>query len=232
MDSTEERQRQVEQALGDPFFEDFPENTFKIRRNLIAISSIALFYKCFDLTISKESSFLGIRLDGLSTDTIDAIAIIVIGYLSLHFLVSTLSHLWEWRLRLSGMRVRYLTASQFEGEETDAPTNPRQSTFFWHLARKGSKIDQLPDKFSELKKIVTEFHKERDATTSDISAKVEEHLEEINKTLSSLDRTIVSLKRLDAWFSNFNYFQLFRWLLIEWATPLILAISATIVLIW
>jgi len=231
MEDKEERHRKIELALGEPFFEDFSENTFKIRRNLIAAATISIIYKKFNLIISPDSSFLGVKLDGLTPQIVENISIIIVSYLLVHFIVCTSSHFWEWRLRLSGMRVRYLTSSQFEGEDTDSPAVPRQSTLFWHLKQKGSNLENLNKKLSELTDILTEY-KNGVSEAPLVTEKIEKDLEEIRKLSGCLDRTIISLKRFDAWFSNFNFFQLFRWLFVEFTVPLALSICALKLLIW
>ncbi|WOI11846.1 hypothetical protein [Thalassospira lucentensis] len=223
-----ENKEKVEKVLGEPFIEDFSENTFRIRRNLIAISSIVLFYKLGDLTVSKESSFLGVKLDGLTNEKIDIIFICLTSYLLIHFIISTFSHFGEWRVRLSGMKVTYLTSAMFSGEHEDSPANPRQSTLFGYLLQKRDKLESIQTSVDNFQKQLEVWDKSfSDKKDVDNSLKdIVRRLEQIESSLSFLDRIWVSLKRFDRWFCCFQYWQLARWILVEWAVPIILGLWA------
>ncbi len=232
MSISKERREKVERVLGEPFLDEFSENTYRIRRNLIAAGGIAIFYKTFELNISEESSFLGIKLDGLTYDKTDLIALVVISYLLCHFLVSTVTHFGYWRLRLSGMRVRYLTAAEFAGDVEDSPSDPLQSTLFWHLKRKTFAFKELEKKFGEIDTKLDDILKDgRECDQyNEVLTQVSKKLKSISETFEGLDRTIVSLSRFDACFSNFQFIQISRWILVEWAFPLVVGGYALLLL--
>lgn len=55
-DQQEEAWKKTERVLGTPVFDEFPDNTLRIRRNLLIVAVLALAYKLNDLTVSADST--------------------------------------------------------------------------------------------------------------------------------------------------------------------------------
>lgn len=230
---SEEEVKAVEKAIGEPFMEDFSENTLRIRRNLLATASVALIYKLGNLQINEESSFFGVKLDGLTSETVDWALFSLITYLTVHFLWNSISHFHEWRLRLSGSKVAFLTAPLWAGEHEDAPRDPRQSTLYTFLLEKRSKTDELEKVFADFQGkldtwdtvIINAAQQEGAAAIDRLASPLDEikkNTNRIKESLSYINRIPESLSRFERWFKMFRWNQSARWLVLEWALPLAL----------
>ncbi len=91
----------IKPILKDPFLQDFPENTLKIRRNLLMISFFTLIYLMNDL--GAINTILGFSFtNGLSRNSLLCIALILNIYLLIHFFWAGWNTIQEWRLKLTG----------------------------------------------------------------------------------------------------------------------------------
>lgn len=87
--------RDLDTILGEPIFDDFTEHTLRIRRNLLAISVVALFYKLNDLQIEGGQVF-GIKFAGLTSSAIDHALFWLLTYQLIHFAWNGWGHLLRW----------------------------------------------------------------------------------------------------------------------------------------
>jgi len=106
--------------LAEPFMAMFDDNTFRIRRNLLVISVIAFVYKCAATGIDPNSSFLGIKLIGLKSSSIDVILALGVIYFLLHFLWRGWDKFQEWKLRLTGMKVEKPSHGSYASDADEA----------------------------------------------------------------------------------------------------------------
>jgi hypothetical protein len=67
-------------------FEEFNENTLRVRRNLLIFSVIALFYKLSGATLTDKSSFLGLEFEHTDPEMIDLFLLCIVGYHLVHFI--------------------------------------------------------------------------------------------------------------------------------------------------
>ena len=67
-------------------FEEFNENTLRVRRNLLIFSVIALFYKLSGATLTGKSSFLGLEFEHIDPEMIDLFLLWIVGYHLIHFI--------------------------------------------------------------------------------------------------------------------------------------------------
>jgi hypothetical protein len=67
-------------------FEEFNENTLRVRRNLLIFSVIALFYKLSGATLTGKSSFLGLEFEHINPEMIDLFLLCIVGYHLVHFM--------------------------------------------------------------------------------------------------------------------------------------------------
>lgn len=222
----EERKAKAEASLLSPFMDDFPENTIKIRRNLLAVAILALFYKLGDLKVAKDSTFLGVKLEGLTQCHIDIAFGLFLSYFILHFLWNSLDYIREYRLRATGMKMKMREIGVRMGK-TDggmrineiALDDIRQSTLFtWFDQHK----DTLCGTTTKLKKFVEEFEDKEDQNLKNIS----ERLKRIETELTNLDTMEAGLQQFGKSFFSFVQIQSWRWLLLEWLFPLIVGLVA------
>jgi hypothetical protein len=73
-------------------FEEFNENTLRVRRNLLIFSVIALFYKLSGATLTGKSSFLGLEFEHIDPEMIDLFLLWIIIYHYIHFLWLVFEH--------------------------------------------------------------------------------------------------------------------------------------------
>jgi len=101
----------VKKTLGTPFFGDLPDNGLKVRRNLLAVSTIAITMFFSNAQISQKSTFLGLQFDGFNDlNLISTLLLLLINcYLFIHFLLYALEAWNEWKLRLTGKKVVHTT---------------------------------------------------------------------------------------------------------------------------
>ncbi len=86
--------KQKDSAKVDEYstFENFDENTHRVRRNLLIFSVIALFYKLSGATLTGKFSFLGLEFDHIDHEMIDLFLFWIVGYHLIHFVWLALEH--------------------------------------------------------------------------------------------------------------------------------------------
>lgn len=227
----------VGKALGEPAFTEFSENAWKIRTNLVLVSLIAIAVVFGELHIEPDSQIFGLKFKGLSDEVLQNCLVAIIGYLLIHFLWVSSDALLEWRLRITGTRVGFVTTARLASEHGDYPSDPRQSTLYNWWKEEANKIGNMDGRLGEIETRLTEWE-----------AKISEQLADkapaqniINSTMSvggvrqeimtlrngvntataaiAAARVPQSLHRFDSWFSLFLRSQNLRWLLIDFLAP-------------
>jgi hypothetical protein len=120
----------VEKALGNPVAGDLPENALKVRRNLLAFGIISVVITLGGVKLDPTSSVLGFKFVGISENLILNTLLATNAYLLLHFMWYAFEGLLEWRLRVTGTRLAFLTGARYGSEHADYPNDPRQSTLY------------------------------------------------------------------------------------------------------
>ena len=228
----DDRRAAIEKAINTPFLDDFPENTLRIRRNLLAASSIALFYKLGGLDVDPESVFLGIKLTGLTSTHIDIGFFIIVVYFWLHFFCNSFSYIHEFRLRATGAKMlmeklatnigAYDSGLEIDNIATD---DPRQSTLLTWIDQHQTKLNDMIKKFCE---VLQELEQDGDRNSDTIRKTLEVFQGEIKK----IDMLKVGLEQFRSSFGNFLVMQSKRWLALELGLPIGVGIVALGVLIF
>ena len=228
----------AETVLGKPILEEFSDDTLRIRRNLLIISSICLIYKVNGLQISPDSAFLGIKFLNFDSEKIDLTLSAFIFYHFIHFLWNSLIYLQLWRLRVTGMaELSPQTGSRFSSSLGDYPSNPRNSTLYrwWHesssaFSNMRIQVENLKDTTRELGKKIAAYPDPHDNKLRLLS--FESHLNELKKSLEKTqealtsERIPVSLSRYDQWFKLYQWNQLTKWFIVDWLLPIALGALA------
>lgn len=234
----------VQKVLGEPVLCEFSDKTWRIRTNLILVSVISLVVALANLHIEAGSTVFGLKFTGLTDAVVRASLFGITLYLLVHFLWGAFDNFLEWRLRISGTRVAFITAAVFTSEHGDYPSDSRQSTLYnWWKSHAGS-IRNLGEKITEIEKSLNNWERQlrekynsgADAlnianachTIAETRNQVNELTNAVNeaaKTISA-QRISVSLKRFDSWFEFFLRSQNLRWLAVEFSFPVVLALSA------
>jgi hypothetical protein len=238
----------VKKALGEPFAAEFSDKIWKIRTNLLVVSLISLFVIKARLRI-EESTILGIKFAGLTDELVHRGLFWITLYLTIHFGWSSWDHLCEWRLRITGTKLSFVTTGRFSSQYGDYPNDARQSTLYHWWNEESRKIGNLSTiaqtldgKMSEwetrVREKVCDSHQNcmnvRSGAQSIVEVRGVVHemtraVEETTKTLSSL-RIPTSLDRFDRCFLLALRSQSLRWIVIDFLLPITLGCLALFLL--
>lgn len=246
MDSTQ-REKAVQKMLGEPVFCELSERAWKLRSSLLAFSLISIGVVAFGIRPDNEATVLGFKLSGLTDDIVQIALLVLTGYSLLHFLWAASESFVEWRLRITGTRVVFITAARFAEENCDYPSDPRQSTLLNWWKDQAQRIQDLKQPLVEIREL---FQNQESAiqeacrtgeplnvsnATHPLMAalealrKMDQSLEEAARTINS-SRIPASLERFEKWFEYFIRSQNLRWLLVDILVPIVLAMAALVLL--
>lgn len=238
----------VAKVLGEPAFAEFSESVWKIRTNLIVVSMISIAVVFGGLHIDSDSQILGLKFKGLSDSILAAGLKAVVLYLLIHFVWAALDSFFEWRLRVTGTRVAFITTARLASEHGDYPSDPRHSTLYRWWTDQANKIGFLTERADRTERqlqLLEETLKARFTEGTDalniVNAirPITEARQEISllrnevKNVSSAIgamRVPVSLERFDAWFELFLRSQNLRWLVIDFLAPVAVGAYALLLL--
>lgn len=228
----------VEKALGEPFAMDFPEYVRKIRNGLIITSVISVTLLLGGLHIAEDSSFFGLKFEGLNHEHILKALFFLNAYMFIHFLWCSVDSFQEWMLRVTGTRVTHITTARLAAEECDYPNDPRQSTLYNWWKDESRKIssfqeplERIENKLKAWEETVKNALEGKEPNVLNACTSINQVAEDIRKLKSSIEnaskaiesqRIPVSLKRFDSCFQLFLRSQNLRWLIVEFGFPLLL----------
>lgn len=239
----------VTKILGEPVFAEYSDNAWKIRTNLIVAATVSIAVVFGDLHIDPDSQILGLKFRGLSDVVLTNGLIAVVSYLLVHFLWVSLDALMEWRLRVTGTRVAFVTTGKLGDARCDYPNNPRQSTLYNWWKGETRKIGNLTENFSLINekleswetRLKEKFDQGADALnishTTHSLAEMREQAHKAEKAVAAAmeaignERIPMSLARFDLWYGLFLRSQNLRWLLIDFLAPILAGLYALALLI-
>lgn len=227
----------VEKALGEPVSIEFTEYERRLRNNLFFISVISIAMTLGGLQLDGNSSFLGLRFNGL-TDSIITKGLFYINiYMLLHFFWCSIDVLQGWRIRLTGTKLAFITGAKFASEGADYPSDPRQSSLYNWWKDEAKKIGAFVGPLEEIERKLDEWEQtvkkelESKENPSIVNAcqSIRHVSTDINKLKGAVEKSVktiessripASLKRFDAHFSLYLRSQNLRWLAIELLLPI------------
>lgn len=233
----------VEKALGNPVAGDLPENALRVRRNLLVFGMISVFITLGGVKLDPTSSVLGFKFSGVSEDLITNALLAANVYFLLHFIWYAFEGILEWRLRVTGTRLAFLTGSRFGSEHADYPDDPRQSTLYTWWLDNAKRIgnfketaDDLSEKIKAWEEKVSLFQNGNDSLNlanamstlnqaKGATDKLTKQIETTEKVLTAM-RISCSLGRFDGWFKLFLKSQNIRWLIIDILLPVSVGVTA------
>ena len=239
----------VEKALGKPVSAELSENGLKVRRNLLVLSLVSIVVVIGGVQLDPTSTIPGFKFIGLTHSLVRIGLFLTTSYLFLHFLWYAFDSFFEWRIRITGTRLAFITGARFTSEHGDYPDDPRQSTLYswWigqaraigNLNQKISAIDEglkpLEDKIraaigDDPKGINLNNVLKAIAETNTALADLKRSVDQVQQTLSS-QRIPESLKRFDSCFQFFVRSQNLRWLMMDILVPLLFGAAALFLLV-
>jgi hypothetical protein len=142
----------VQKVLGEPIAVGLTDRAWRSRTQLLVVAIGVVWFK---LRVDPMATVFGFSLPGLTDQAVHEALAIAIAYLLLHFVWMAWESFAEWRLRLTGTRVAFVTTGTFASLECDYPGDPRQSTLanWWreHAFRLGdltARVQALSDQVS------------------------------------------------------------------------------------
>lgn len=212
-------QDKLKKLMSHPVFLTHDSNAKIIRAQLFFIASAAIFLTNTNIEIGKQSSILGIKLDGLTTDHVFQIALILIAYQLIHFCWASWESLCEWRIRQTALETAGWGGSGLSIKAENQNEKVRQTTLYAYL------VDIID---LDIRKVRSIMEDEQGITQESING-LTNSLNNIQESINS-ERVRVSIVRFDKWYKMFYKAQNIRWLLLEFMLPVLLGLTATVFL--
>lgn len=213
--------------------EMFDENTFRIRRNLIALSTAVICFKLASdgIDLQETTAIFGIDLKGVKEPFIEPIMSVGLWYLMGHFLFSAWGKFLEWKLRLSGMKVGIPNQPTAQ----DLLMNPgaesqMQATLTGWWAAQYHETKNLDAFLPELKAML-------EADSPIVNQKtIENKFSELSgyasEILKNQQYMKASLSQYEKGFKAMQQNQAQRWIIFEAGVPVILGLLAVVLIIY
>ena len=229
----------VEEALGAPAGLEFPDHVLRIRRNLLFISSLSIFYILSGIKIDSGASVVGFQLSGLDESYLKVMVLFVLSYLLVTFLLSSMDTFACWRLRLTGTRLLYITGAKTVSDFGDYPSNPKSSSLYKWWMENIFYVNKYNLSLNRFIEAIENEHSglqdgsDRGGSIGEIRDKLSNHNENILELYKYLNngRLKLSIKRFDNWFQFALRAQNLRWFLVDMLFPVALSIYAVCFLI-
>lgn len=227
---------EVYKVLGEPVFGDLPENALKVRRNLLIVSFVSIFFALGDLKVSPDADFFGVKLSGISPGFVLLSLFLFNAYFLIHFLWYSVESFMEWRIRLTGTRLAFITSGTFASELCDYPSDPRQSSLYRWWADNVKRLTHLQGDCDNLSRkldvwsVPVELGSDSPGCRvlrSDI-VELKSAVDKLAGSVNSLDKNLTSeripasLERFDSWFKYFLHIQNIRWFLVDIVVPVLI----------
>ena len=228
-DPDEVEREAVELILTKPVFIGFSEETIRVRRNLLTIAFMVVVYKLSGLEIdyAKGFSFLGIKFKSAPiNEFLDITLLCLIIYHFTHFIWQSIDACKEWRLRLTGTNELFMKNDIAKESSEDYALNPLQSSLLnWLWKRTKITADDYCTTSTNVLNAMTEESNRAISLKPTLESDALLNITNIHKAIND-SRTLVSLKRFEDFHKCFCCSQRWRWLVIEFGTPVCLALFA------
>ena len=207
-------------------FEEFNENTLRVRRNLLIFSVIALFYKLSGATLTGKSSFLGLEFEHTDPEMIDLFLLCIVGYHLIHFMRLAYENFVHYNVRFwTAIKSKELLEEKYINDKIVKPKMIGSRRILRASIKKN--LEKTRKKIKEFKSRI----KNSEIKNSEI-IELEEELEivsEMNKNNQlKIEEMFESfIKEAEEEFIKINKW---RYFLIETSFPLLIGIFAAFVL--
>ncbi|UYO92426.1 hypothetical protein [Pollutimonas sp. M17] len=221
----------LEKILGIPFFGDLPDNGLKVRRNLLACSSISTLLVLSNAKFDPNPTVFGFKFNDVPGELVPISLFVFCLYFFLHFLSYAVEAFLEWRIRLTGqIAPRYANNDilTIGDPNSDNSLDSRQSTLYSWWLQHIPRFQAISDRFAEMDNL-------RATNTVITESPTEIELRLLKASVESLDlhvpRITKSLERFDNWFQLSFRVQSLRWIILDLTLPLALGLMALFLLL-
>lgn len=199
----------VKKYLSEPVYGELPEESYKIRRNLLVTSVIAFFTLNAGINIDNGIVFAGITFKNVNELKISIGLLLFNIYFLIHFMLITAHSFAEWRIRLTGIR-------KFE------PI----SKWWLHQMQNNQKLWVVSNDVIKQIEMANNLDINNETKTSELKQSTVNLMFYLKHMKAISDEGVFesSLKRFDKWYSMLGHSQNLRWLIIEMGFPIVLGI--------
>lgn len=218
------QENDLKKHLVAPFIPEFSEYVQKLRRNSMAISSIALVMYYSDVSITSSFSVAGFQINGLTDALVKTLLLILSSFWLLHFAWCSVDYFMEWRIRLTGVPE---SSGAWDDTPNAAKSQERGFTFMRWLYYQSEPINQLKEDLTQLREKLWSQNYEQfelNKIEKDIAAALSALGQLPSPQMEKMLR--ISLNRFENFWRLMNNSQSIRWLLIELLLPLALGLFA------
>lgn len=213
-----------DKLLITPNIEALDANTQRIRRNLVVTSMLGIITAIGSVDFDNESNrFAGFKLNDIEMNHVYLMLGMSLVYLLIHFIWAAIDSLKENRLRLTGINVPKATVASYAASSTFEPnTNEkRQSSMLsWWKGQKGH--------YETLERIIDNIQENvKDDKYNPAINATKQHIEELHAKASYIEEALL---RYEAGFWNHQRSQIFRWFIMDFGLPCVLACTSLILL--
>lgn len=214
--SPEELQKLADDdILGKPIFDDMPDEAYKVRRNLIFTSALAVVIVFADLGINDSKPLYALPIKGLDINELCWIVLAITIYHLFHFL-SHCSKFWtQWRIRLTASIGNAKTAARKCSHAYDA------------LSHKGS-FDEF---YKNIENRLDHFEKCNNGSIVALSDVLSPPGVDTRINVNDIKDYFIRIKRFDNAFWLFQLKQRWHWVIFEACIPIGLGFLAILVLL-
>lgn len=206
-------------VLLKPNIDPMDSNTQRIRRNLIVTSVIGYFFSFGSTGINSNSSFGGVKFDGLDTNSIRFLILFGLLNFIIHFIWATLDHFKENKYRLTGIAIPMISfsTSATSRHQLEPNTNDAKQSSIYSWWRNHRNL------LEEYKKLLSST----EDSTKEINS-IKRRIEDLENYFPYINE---SLKRFDLGFWEYQRSQLLRWIILDIGFPLIIGIISLILML-
>ena len=222
----------IKKVLGEPYPVELSDQAYKIRRNLLSVSSIVLIMHFLGISLADENiTFFSLTLKGIKSNTIYIILLSLTVYFSFYFLWIVYESIIYCILRLTATRNFY--SGGFYDHIQDLGDERQATIYRWWIKNKHD-TNKIYDNIKEIKLLLETKKQESPKEINELSKKLEtisNSVSDLNKFFQN-DRFCCAIKRFDSTFKNFIYSQSIKRLMIEVTLPLAMGFFSICILVY
>lgn len=219
----------IAKRMAKPFREVFDDNTLRIRRNLLVVACVALFYKLKLGSIDPTSAkIIGLQFNNIQPDALDFLLISLIGYFLIHFIWCAVEDLQIWRFRLTGLTASIGSGGAFAGGvDTTSHANQKQLTLSDWWSHNVDVLKLIDSKF-ELDQQEEALRRSGFSVVN--GDRIRESINQINTSAKQLGRNSnhvrIALTRYEKNLKMLTISQNLRWAVVEFGLPIVIGLAA------
>ncbi len=214
----------IEKLLLKPNIDTLDSNTQRIRRNLVVTSIIGVFMAIGSVDFDNDSNrFAGFKFNDIEINHVYIIILLSLIYFLIHFVWASLDNLRENRLRLTGINVPKATVASYAASATFEPNTDeeKQSTMFswWKGHRK---------QYEHLEKVINQINQNVKDEKYELAINTtKQQIEKLHEKSLYIEKALL---RFEGNFWAHQKSQIYRWFILDFGVPCILACISFIVL--